>query len=537
MVFASDRGERGHMNLFIQAIGGEGPVRLTHSPSKDRQPDISPDGTKIVFQSDREGGGIYILSLLSRAETKLADKGYNPRFSPDGSRIAYQGQDDKLYTVATMGGPPQPVGSSIPPATFPIWTRDGKHLLAVVRTSDTEFDWWVFPLEGGRAFSTGARDVFRREQLGNAAHPPVPGDWLGDRVIFSAAQKESAGLWELALSPVTFHASGDARQLTSGPGAHTYPRVAPEAAGHPRIVFVNENIVTQVSSFALNPDHADGNPVLEHVTEDSSLIPGSSPQLSADGSKLAFCSTRLGKRDVWLKDLKSGSETPVAANPWPEENPVISRDGSRVAYVSRAAGGEAIQIWESSGSATRKLCDDCGTPIEWMPDGKRIIVAGSAPHYLQLWDVTTAENHNLLTALRRSIESATVSPDGRWIAVMAPQAPNGCPSAFIASLDAAPSQTCRDWISLDGLGPISGLRWSQAGDLLYFFSSQDGTRCIWAQRVPPPGHLPVGKPFAVQHFHRYQPSPWTGSGISIAAGRLAVWFQDAQSSIWMAELH
>jgi len=41
----------------------------------------------------------------------------------------------------------------------------------------------------------------------------------------------------------------------------------------------------------------------------------------------------------------------------------------------------------------------------------------------------------------------------------------------------------------------------------------------------------------VQHFHRYQPSPWAGTGISIAAGRLAVWFQDAQSSIWMAELH
>ena len=29
----------------------------------------------------------------------------------------------------------------------------------------------------------------------------------------------------------------------------------------------------------------------------------------------------------------------------------------------------------------------------------------------------------------------------------------------------------------------------------------------------------------------------SGGGISTAAGRLAVWFQDAQSSIWMAELH
>jgi len=537
VVFASDRGERGHMNLFIQAVGGEGPVRLTQSRSKDRQPDISPDGTRIVFQSDRDGGGIYMLSLLSRMEIKLADKGYNPRFSPDGSQIAYEGARDKLYTVAAMGGLSQPVASSTSDATFPIWAHDGKHLLALVRKSDTDFDWWVYPPDGGRAFSTGAREVFRRQQLGSAAHPPIPGDWLGDRVVFSAAQKDSVSLWELAVSQQTFQVSGPARQITSGPGKHTYPRVAPEAAGHPRIVFVNENIVTQISSFALNPEHAEENPVLAHVTEDSSLIPGSAPQLSTDGSKLAYCSTRLGNRDVWLKDMSSGAETPVAANPWPEENPVISRDGSRIAYMSRPNGGEAIQIWESSGGATRKLCDACGPPIEWMPDGKHILVAGDAPRRMQLWDVHTGENHNLLPALKHPVESADVSPDGRWIAVIAPGTPDGCPSAFIASLDTAARQNCGDWISLDGLGSIWGVRWSQAGDLLYFFSLRDGNRCIWAERVPAPDHLPAGKPTEVQHFHRYQPGPWSGSGISIAAGRLAVWFQDAQSSIWMAELH
>ena len=536
VVFGSDRGERGRMNLFIQAIGGEGPVRLTHSPSKDRQPDISPDGTKIVFQSDRDGGGIYILSLLSRIETKLADRGYNPRFSPDGSRIVYQGPADRLYTVATMGGLPQPVASSLTGATFPIWTHDGKHLLALIRPSETEFDWWIFPLEGGRPFSTGAKEVFHRQQLDNPGHPPMPGDWLGDRVLFSAAQKESAGLWELGISQQSLHVSGAARQLTSGPGAHTYPRVAPEAAGHPRIVFVNENIVTQISSFSLRADHSEENPVLEHVTEDSSLVPGSSPQLSADGSKLAFCSTRLGNRDIWLRDLKSGAETPVAANPWPEENPVISRDGSHVAYTSRAAGGEAVQIWKAPGGDTRKLCDACGTPMEWMPDGKHLILTGDAPRRLQIWDTQTGENRNLLPSLKRRVQSAAISPDGHSIAVTSPGPVDGCPTAFIASLDTA-GQSCTDWVSLDGLGSISGLRWSQAGDTLYFFAVHDGARCIWAERVPPPGHLPSGRPIAVEHFHRYQPSPWAGTGIALAAGRFAVWFQDAQSSIWMAELH
>jgi hypothetical protein len=52
-----------------------------------------------------------------------------------------------------------------------------------------------------------------------------------------------------------------------------------------------------------------------------------------------------------------------------------------------------------------------------------------------------------------------------------------------------------------------------------------------------PQHRPAGEPFPVQHFHRYQPIPRPDSGISIARGRLAVWFQDSQSSIWMAEIH
>jgi len=536
VVFASDRGGRGSLELFAQVIGGEGPVQLTHSATKNRQTDISPDGTRVVFESDRDGGGIYVLSLLSRVETKIAGLGFNPRFSPDGSRIAYEEQHGRLYTVGAMGGPPQAVESATSTATYPLWTPDGKHLLALVRNGEAEFDWLVFPLEGGHAFSTGAKEVFRRQQLGTPTYLPVPGDWLGDRVVFSAGQRESASLWELPLSPKTFRVSGSAQRLTSGPGAHTYPRLASLGAGRARIVFVNENIVTQISTFVPNADQDTA--ILDRLTQDSSLVPGASPQLSADGSKLAFCSTRLGNRDIWLKDLRTGAETAVAANPWPEEQPLISPNGSRVAYVSRQTGrGAAIQLWDAAGGTTRKLCDDCGRPIEWLPDSERLLIAAEAPARLQLWNALTGESQTLLPALKRPVMDAAVSPDGRWLAVGAPGAPDGCPATFIAPLGSASGQSCKDWIALPATGSIWGLRWSQKGDVLYFFSSRDGTRCIWAQHVSLPDYHPDGEPFAVQHFHRYQPIPRPDSGISITGGRLAVWFQDSQSSIWMAEVH
>ncbi len=535
VVFASDRGGRGSLELFAQVIGGEGPVQLTHSGSKNRQTDISPDGTRVVFLSDRDGAGLYTLSLLSHVETKIAGLGFNPRFSPDGSRIAYEGQHGKLYTVGVMGGPAQALDSATVSATYPLWTPDGKHLLAAVRNGDADFDWMVFPLEGGIASSTGARNVFRRQQLGNSTYPPVPGDWLGDRVVFSAGEKESASLWEIPLSTKTFRVTGPARRLTSGPGAHTYPRLASLGATRARIVFVNENIVPQISSFIPNPDQ--DTPLLDHLTQDSSLVPEGSPQLSADGSKLAFCSTRLGNRDIWIKDLRSGVETAVAANPWPEERPLISPDGLLVAYVSYQTGhGPAIQLWDSAGGSTRKVCDDCGRPIEWLPDNKQLLIAADSPARLQIWNAGTGESRTLLPDLQTPVAEAVASPDGRWLAVTTTKAAEGCPASFLAPVTES-HQSCKDWTALPTTGSIWGLRWSQQGDLLYFFSSRDGTRCIWGQRVSLPDYRPVGKQFAVQHFHRYQPIPRSDSGISVTNGHLAVWFQDSQSSIWMAEVH
>jgi hypothetical protein len=44
-------------------------------------------------------------------------------------------------------------------------------------------------------------------------------------------------------------------------------------------------------------------------------------------------------------------------------------------------------------------------------------------------------------------------------------------------------------------------RWSPNGNLLYFLSDRDGRLCLWVQRLLPDTKRPIGKPFAVVHFH------------------------------------
>ena len=88
--YASDRSGDGNLDIWIQQIGG-GVSRRTGHEADDRQPSFHPDGTKVVFRSERASGGIYWTTTLGdEASPRLmVEEGRRPRVSPDGSQIAY----------------------------------------------------------------------------------------------------------------------------------------------------------------------------------------------------------------------------------------------------------------------------------------------------------------------------------------------------------------------------------------------------------------------------------------------------------------
>ena len=83
-------------NFEIYVMGADGGNRenLSNHPVDDKQPDWSPDGTKIAFISNRNLGvyQIYVMDADGTNQIRLTDgprRKQDPDWSPDGKQIAF----------------------------------------------------------------------------------------------------------------------------------------------------------------------------------------------------------------------------------------------------------------------------------------------------------------------------------------------------------------------------------------------------------------------------------------------------------------
>jgi eukaryotic-like serine/threonine-protein kinase len=113
IAYASDRA--GNFDIWVQPVAGGDAVQITRSPADDTQPDWSPDGSTLVFRSEREGGGLFAVPSLGGIERHLTSFGAVPSWSSDGREISFVagiGPGDsewplRLYVVSGEGGSPR----------------------------------------------------------------------------------------------------------------------------------------------------------------------------------------------------------------------------------------------------------------------------------------------------------------------------------------------------------------------------------------------------------------------------------------------
>ncbi|HEX4537909.1 MAG TPA: hypothetical protein VH140_13240 [Candidatus Acidoferrum sp.] len=142
----------------LDAKGTEQQRMLVSSTRMQRGSDISPDGKRIVFESDRSGvQEVWVADIDGSNPVRLTHFNNpltgSPRWSPNGQLIAFDsraGGQAGVYIVNPDGGTPKRLSPSANGDSMPTWSRDGKWIY--VSESDREnTDIYKIPLAGGTA--------------------------------------------------------------------------------------------------------------------------------------------------------------------------------------------------------------------------------------------------------------------------------------------------------------------------------------------------------------------------------------------------
>ena len=548
VAYASDRAGEGHLDLWLQQVGGGEPVRLTSDPADELEPAFSPDGREIVFRSDKDGGGIYIMPGLGGEPRFLAAAGLRPRFSPDGGFIVYwTGAEhnvinNTIYVISATGGEPQELFAG----RSPVWSPDGGRILFLGDREDMskpERNWFVGDPSTRSAVPVDVPALLSGQGLTGEPLdqdlPFLPSAWTENgEALFSARLGDSWNIWAVRLS-LEGSIEGRPRRLTVGGGYERSAFSTPDG----RVAFTSGTINEDIWSL---PVDANSGKMTGPPTRLTSRVSSEAqPSVAADGKTLVFRTDRAGQLDLWIMDLAVGKASPFAVSPAIEDSGFLNPNGSVVFYQHREtiAGERRQTIYEAPrGSGQRReICTNCGSPWDVSPDGETIVsykFIGLTNFKLLFTDVASGEQREV--NIRGRALDLRYSPDGQWLAFHSLPTP-GNRQVFVARPRAGPDGFLAGPKPItDGSSNDFRAAWSPDGRLIYYASERDGYRCIYAQPVSDETKDPIGEPREV--FHSHDPRLSLGGvlnlgaiGLSVAHDKIVIAMSENRGDIWLLE--
>lgn len=255
-------------------------------------PSPSPDGLRVLFQSNRTGRyEIYVVNADGSGVVQLTDRpgdNVTPVWSPDGSRIAYAGSpggNSDIYVMTADGREWKRLTDDPGDDSHPHWSANGRRIIfnSARTTQDPDADW-----------SSQWHEIFSMNADGTDLH-----------------------------------------QHTDHHTVCTYPSFSPDGT---KIAYRK---VTDTPAFAWDLTSAQRNSEVFVADADGSNEVNLSnnaafdgwPAWSPDGARIVFASNRAGPANVgqlYIVNVDGTGLRQITGGPWSHAQPAWSLDGKKI---------------------------------------------------------------------------------------------------------------------------------------------------------------------------------------------------------------
>jgi Tol biopolymer transport system component len=382
-------------DLYTVPLGGGDATRITHGTAFDSQPRFSPDGSKVLFVSDRSGGDNLWTVELATGDTAQITKGngnawLSPDWTPDGEYIVASKGETRLGVVKLWighvdGGSGvqlhkepanlKTVGAAVSP--------DGRYIWYARRNNSWDYN-ASFPQYQIAVYDrdTG-RDYSRTSRYGSGIRPTLSPD--GRWLVYASRTEDETALRIRDLS------TGDERWLRRAVQHDDMESIADRDA-FPGMSFTPDSreLVTSFDGKIWRVPVQSGEPTevpfraevdvplgpelsYDYDIDDASTftvrqIRDAVP--SPDGAKLAF----VALDRLYLMEYPDGQPRRVTSAATTEAQPAWSPDGQWIAWVTWTPDGGHILKAPVNGGQPTRLTTVAATwqQIAWSPDGTRL---------------------------------------------------------------------------------------------------------------------------------------------------------------------